>query len=278
MMHDMQRAVAAHYANPHLVDDILQGLRAAGRDPAAPTPEDLAPVDEFHTAGHATTVRALEMMPLAPGMHVIDVGCGIGGAARWIAKYHGCTVQGVDLTADYVAAARELTARMGLSYSCTFTEASATELPFRRGTFDAAITLHAAMNIPDRWAYYHEIARVLRRGAPLCLFDVMKGPKPGMTYPVPWAETKDISVLKTLDETREDLSTADLEILAEENLRTFAIDYFRDVFATAVRSPILPPLGLHLLTGANSGEKFRNYLAALEAHQIEPVMVVARRR
>ena len=63
-----------------------------------------------------------------------------------------------------------------------------------------------------------------------------------------------------------------------QNLRHFAIDYFRRVFAEADVAGGPPPLGLHLLTGANTAEKFSNVLAALEAHEIEPVVLNLRRR
>ncbi len=268
-------AIAAHYGHPGLTETISRALAAAGLDRGTPALEALAPVDEFHTAGHLTTVRALEMMPLEPDMNVLDVGSGLGGTARWIAQSHGCRVTGLDLTPAYVELSARLTERTQLAAACRFEVGSATAMPFQTASFDAALTFHAAMNIADRPALYAEVARVLRPGAPFCVFDVMKGPTPGMRYPVPWAETEAISFLRSRDETVDLLERAGFTITAEDNLREFAIGYFEKVFAEIAAAGGPPPLGLHLLTGANAGEKFANYLEAVRDHQIEPVILVA---
>lgn len=278
MRDNLETAIAAHYGIDGLIDAIFNGLRESGVDLDALTPEDLAPVDEFHTAGRQTTLKALSMMPIAEGMHVLDAGCGIGGTARCLMHEHGCRVTGLDLTPEYIEIARLLTDRMGLSHAGAFHHGSATEMPFADAAFDAAVNFHAAMNIEDRKALYGELARVLQPGAHLCIFDVMKGPTPGMRYPVPWAESDRTSFLKSTQETADLLGTAGFEVTAVENLRDFAIAYFKDVFAAIAADGGPPPLGLHLLTGANAGEKFANYLQAAEAHQIEPVIMVAVRR
>ena len=50
-----EHSVQAHYRAVGLLDRIVAGLREAGKDPGAPTVDDLAPADEFHSAGrHAT--------------------------------------------------------------------------------------------------------------------------------------------------------------------------------------------------------------------------------
>lgn len=274
----LESAVAAHYGKAGLLESILAGLEAAGADPGAPATEQLAPVDEFHTAGRLTTLKALEMTPLEAGMHVLDAGCGIGGTARVLAKEHGCRVTGLDLTPEFVDVARALTERTKLGVACSFHVGSVLDMPFPAASFDAGVSFHVAMNVGDRGRFYGELARVLRPGAPLCIFDVMKGPAPGMHYPVPWAETAVTSFLKTPDETCTLLRGAGFDIAAKESLRDFAIGYFREVFAKAAQADGPPPLGLHLLTGANAPEKFANYAQALGEHQIDPVIVVARRK
>lgn len=275
MARDLEAAVARHYGRAGLADAIRAGLEQVGADLAAITPEDLAPVDEFHTAGRLTTLKALAMTPIRPGMHVLDAGCGLGGTARTLAREHGCRVTGIDLTPEYIEVARLLTGWMRLQDACSFHLGSVLETPFEDGAFDAGLSFHAAMNIEDRGAFYRELARVLRPGAPLCLFDVMKGPAPGMRYPVPWAETESTSFLTSEDETRRLLEQASFAVVAAQDLRDFAIEYFRQVFARTAAAGGPPPLGLHLLTGANAPEKFRNYVEALEADQLAPVILIA---
>ena len=271
----LETRVATHYRNPDLLAAIDDGLEQAGINPASPSIEDLAPVDEFHTAGRITTLQALEVTPIEAGMHVLDAGCGIGGTARCLAREHGCQVTGIDLTADYVEVARALTKRMGLSNSCSFQHGSVLDMPFVDDEFDAAVSFHVAMNIDDRGRFYGELARVLRPDAPLCLFDVMRGSTPGMYYPVPWAEVEADSFLRTPDETRDLVEAAGFEVNVVKSLREFAIDFFHEVFAKAAEQDGPPPLGLHLLTGANAPEKFKNYARGLDERMIDPVILVA---
>lgn len=274
---EIERIVAAHYGRANLGNTILEALTKAGADPEAPTPEELAPVDEFHTAGRITTIRALKMLPLEAGMHVLDAGCGIGGTSRYLAGEYGCQVTGIDLTPEYIDVARMLTDRIGLSGQCTFTQGSVLDMPFEDAGFDTAMTFHVAMNIEDRAGFYTELARVLKPGAALCLFDVMQGPVPGMFYPVPWAETEATSFLKTADETRALLSDAGFTVTAEENLKSFAQHFFEEAFARIAAAGGPPPIGLHLLSGQNSPEKFSNFLKGLQADHVEPVIMIAKR-
>lgn len=267
--------VAAHYHRPELLESILAGLKQLGVDPNAPKPEDLAPVDEFHTAGRATTLMALKDSGIENGMHVLDAGCGIGGTARHLAAERGCRVTGIDLTGGYIEVARELTARTGLSDRCSFHVGSVLDMPFEADAFDAAVTFHVAMNIDGRDRFYEELARVVKPGGRLCVFDVMKGPGEGMRYPVPWSETGSDSFLKSRQETRDMLEEAGFGVTDETNLRDYAQAFFRDVFASAAKADGPPPIGLHLLTGPNAPEKFQNYALALDDHQIEPVIIQA---
>lgn len=276
MTQSLEARVAAHYERGDLLDAILAGLEVQGVTLDRIKTEDLAPVDEFHTAGRATTLKALDLAPIEAGMHILDAGCGIGGTARHLAVERACRVTGIDLTPDFISVAKALTERMGLSDHCRFQVGSATDLPSGDAAFDGVVTFHMAMNIPDRVDLYRELARVTKPNGFLCLFDVMKGPAHGMRYPVPWAETGETSFLKSRDETAGHLDAAGFEITAEQNLRVFAMDFFETVFAKADSGP--PPLGLHLLTGDNTADKFANYVAALNDHQIEPVIIIAEKR
>ncbi len=277
MTQTLEQTVARHYAVPGLLEKIESGLGATGADAARPTTEALAPVDEFHTAGRSGTLKALAHMPFKRGMNVLDAGCGIGGTARMISQEHGCTVTGIDLTPEFIDVARKLTARMVLSDACKFEVGSVTDLPFDDNSFDAAVTFHVAMNIEDRPKFYSELRRVLRPGASLCVFDVMHGPNLGLKFPMPWAATPESSFLKTRDETVALLEQAGFHVTAEENLREFANTYFEKAMAQVEKNGGPPPLGLHLLTGKTTQEKFANVIEAYKLHQTEPVVLVAKR-
>jgi sterol 24-C-methyltransferase len=98
-------------------------------------------------------------------MTVLDVGCGVGGPAREIARFTGCHVVGITINARQVARAVELTAEAGLSDRCTFIQGDYLQLPFPDASFDAAYAIEATVHAPDLAACYAAIARVLKPGA-----------------------------------------------------------------------------------------------------------------
>jgi SAM-dependent methyltransferase len=271
----LERAVARHYGRPKLKDRLMQAIVAAGLDPDNLTPDDLAPVDEFHTGGRLETVHVLGKLHLEKTDHILDVGCGLGGTARYLATHFGCRVTGIDLTPEYIEIAKTLGERTRTSDRVNFMTASALKMPFEDGSFDAAITFHVAMNVKDRVTLYREIARVLRPGAFFCIYDVMKGSNDGLRFPVPWAEIAANSHLTSQSEMRELLSSAGFEVIEVEDRSNFAIDFFRQRLK-ADGPP--PPLGLHVLTGENAREKFQNYLQGVEAGSIAPTVMIARRQ
>ena len=138
---ESEQAVARHYAHGSLEEAILEALAAAGKDVNHLALKDLAPVDEFHVGGRLATIAFAEQFGLRPGMRLLDIGCGLGGAARYFASEHGCQVSGIDLSGEYVAVANALAARVGLGDRVTCRQGSALELPFAAGSFDAAYML-----------------------------------------------------------------------------------------------------------------------------------------
>lgn len=98
-------------------------------------------------------------------MKVLDVGCGVGGPAREIARFIGCEIVGITINARQVARAVELTAEAGLSDRVTFIQGDYLRLPFPDASFDAAYAIEATVHAPDLSACYAGIARVLKPGA-----------------------------------------------------------------------------------------------------------------
>ncbi len=274
-MKSMERAVAQHYGDDSLLERILAGLKEAGVDINNLKPNDLAPVDEFHIGGRDATSYAVDKMSLYKDQHILDIGCGIGGCARYIASEVGCRVTGIDLTPEFISVAKVLTDRTGLSNQVSFEAASALEMPFEQGSFGGAITIHVAMNIGDRVTLYKEIARVMKPGAALCIYDLMKKNDESLVFPLPWAETAETSHLTTPDEMKTLLSDAGFEIKEEEDRTEMGINFLRKGLAASADGP--PPLGVNLVMGASTPEKFKNVLDSMEKGRIAPVIMVARK-
>jgi len=106
-------SVNAHYGHQELGQLILDGLRAAGKDPDRLSPDDLAPVDQFHTRGKDGTWELVRLAGLQGGEQVLDVGGGLGGPARTLAHEVGCQVAVLDLTEEYCRVGALLTERSG---------------------------------------------------------------------------------------------------------------------------------------------------------------------
>lgn len=94
-----------HYGRSGLLKAILGGLEAPGIASERPTLEDLGAVDHFHSRGREATVQLMQRSGVRAGSIVLDVGGGIGGAARLLAHDAGCRVVVLDLTEEYVRSA-----------------------------------------------------------------------------------------------------------------------------------------------------------------------------
>jgi ubiquinone/menaquinone biosynthesis C-methylase UbiE len=103
------------------------------------------------------------------GMRLLDVGCGTGGPARWLARTLGVSVRGVAISPNQVAAATARSLREGLGGRAVFQVTDAAALPFADGEFDAAIAIESIFHMPDKPGALREVCRVLRGGAALII-------------------------------------------------------------------------------------------------------------
>ena len=174
----METEVANHYTSGGLLERLEAALKDDGVDPGQPTVKALAPFDQFHGRGLEATEEVAAALSLLAGDHVLDIGSGIGGPARYMADRYGCRVTGIDLTPEFCAIARHLTALLGLDKRVCFKQGSALAMPFADESFDAAYSMNVSMNIADKSGFYGEIFRVLRPGARLVLSEIAKGPGP----------------------------------------------------------------------------------------------------
>jgi ubiquinone/menaquinone biosynthesis C-methylase UbiE len=272
-MRDIEMGVATHYASYDVLARIRAALGEMGHDPDRISPDVLKPVDEFHIGGAEATAALMEKLDIRPDMEVLDIGSGVGGPARMIAGRYGCRVTGVDLTPHFVETARALSAMCGMANRVRFEVGSALALPLPDASFDLALLLHVGMNVPDKAALFREARRVLRDGGTFALYEVMRTGDGDLAFPVPWAETPDLSALETPQTYRAKAQTAGFALEAEENRREVALDFFSRLQAQAA-SGAPPPLGLHNLMGPTVKEKVANMIAAVRAGTIAPVQMM----
>ena len=273
----VEQSVADHYTTGGVLDRILAALRSLGVDPAQARPDDLKPVDEFHIGGVAATKRLLDQVDLTPDMHLLDIGCGIGGTPRFITGTYGCRVTGIDLTPDFIHAAAELNRMVGLDGAVDLAVASALDLPFDDGRFDAATLLHVGMNIPDKAGLMTQAARVLKPGGIFAVYDVMQTGDQDITYPVPWSERPETSFLATPDQYIAAAQAVGFDVIARQDRGDAALEFFAAVRAR-IQAEGPPLLGIHLLMGETAGTKVKNMVGNISAGLIAPTELILKKR
>jgi SAM-dependent methyltransferase len=271
----IDRSIAEHYTHGALERTILDALRAAGKDPERLAPADLAPVDEFHIGGRQATVDFAGRFGARAGMTLLDIGSGLGGAARYFAEQHGCRVSGIDLTAEYVAVANALARRCGLGRAVDYRQGSALDLPFAPASFDGAYMLHVGMNIADKPRLFAAVRAALKPGAVFGIYDVMRTGPGELSFPVPWAARPETSFVAAPADYRRALEAAGFAASEPLSRRDFAIEFFRQMRARAAAGGP-PPLGLHILMGGDFPQKTANMIANLEQGIIAPTEIFAR--
>lgn len=272
-----EERVADHYTSGALTARIKDALRALGVDPEAPGPDDLKPVDEFHTGGVAATDDLLAQLDVGPTTRVLDIGCGLGGTPRHVAHRYGAHVSGVDLTPEFIDTARDLSALVGLADVTEFHVGSALALPVGDAAFDLALMLHVGMNIEDKATLMTEARRALAPGGTFAIFDVMRAEDETtpLAFPVPWSEVAETSFVTPLATYADAATAAGFEIVASRQRTQFALDFFAAAFARAAEHGP-PPLGIHLMMKETAGDKIKNYLENVKAGRITPTELILR--
>jgi SAM-dependent methyltransferase len=277
MKHPPDDQLSAHYGQDGLLARIENALAAMGKSPATVTADDLAPADEFHIGGREASAAFLDRLGLSPSQHLLDIGCGIGGGARFAAARYGVRVTGIDLTADFVETGLALNRWCGLDGEVALEQGSALATPFAGGSFDGAYMMHVGMNIADKSALFAEVFRVLRAGAVFGIYDIMRMEDGDLVLPVPWASAPEESFVASPATYRQALEAAGFSVEAERNRHAFALDFFDRVRARNAASGGPPPLGLQIIMGDTAALKLKNMVANVAAGRVAPFEMIARK-
>lgn len=270
-----EKHVSEHYGHGGLLERILEGLKKTSPNLENIQTLDLGPVEEFHIGGRESTQYLSDQMEFSSEEIILDVGCGIGGTARFISLTYGCQVSGIDLTPEYIRVAKKLTEMTGQDEKISFEEGSALSLPYDSEQFDKAVSFHMAMNISEREKYYQEVFRVLKPGGLFGMFDILNKKDGALDFPVPWAETAETSHLKNLAEMEFLLEQSGFKVEKAEDWTPNALAFLEKLKPKPGTPP--PPLGLHLVMGPTAKEKLTNIMGAIGEGLVGPHLILARK-
>lgn len=273
----VETQVSDHYTHGNLLDAIDAALAKAGKNPAKPSLQDLAPVDEFHVRGREATTELGELLGLLQDQMVLDVGSGLGGPSRQLAVAYKCHITGIDLTDEYCRVATALASRLGLSDRVSYRQGNALAMPFADRSFDIAYTQHVAMNIADKAALYREIARALKPRGRFGIYDLLQGQGGSVLFPVPWAKDGSTSFLASPDEMRKLLTDAGFEITNWNDTSEIGKEWFKALNKRLTETGP-SPLGFQVLLGADFATMAKNQVRNLVENRILPTEIICVKR
>lgn len=267
--------ISNHYLHGSLLKAIESALPKLGKTTDTVTIEDLALIDEFHIGGRQATENLLNQLNFSNKEHLLDIGCGLGGASRYTSNKYSNRVTGIDLTAEYIETGNVLSQWLNLDKKVNLHQGSALSMPFQDKTFDGAFILHVGMNIEDKTQLFKEIYRVLKPGSLLGIYDIMRNGDGELIYPVPWAANKKNSYVATPSQYKQALEKAGFEVTKENNRRNFALNFFEALKRKTKAAGGPPPLGLHTLMQESTAVKLNNMIDNIVEGYIAPVEIIA---
>lgn len=132
-----------------------------------------SPDSSLDEATEALTRRMADLADLKAEHSVLDVGCGIGGPALYLAERFRCRVSGISTSEVGVATAQERTAEQGLEQRASFHVRDGMANEFEDRSFDRVWVMESSHLMPDKSAMIRESARVLKPGGRIVLCDII---------------------------------------------------------------------------------------------------------
>ena len=268
-----QNDISGFWAKGDTLGRVLNALEKAGLSLDRLSIEELAPVDHFHARGLPATVDLADRLLIERGQHILDIGCAVGGPARYMADRFGCRVSGIDITPDFIKAGKELNRLTGNVDQVDVRIGDGVALPFEDSFFDGAYTQHVTMNVADRAAFFAEAFRVIKPGGFFALSEHGLGPKGEPIYPLPWAGEPATSFLKTRAETEALLSDAGFGRIETIDTGPKYVEAYKTILAK-IEADGPTVLGPHVIGGDDMPMRAANSTRSIEEGRTFPIEVV----
>lgn len=264
-----------HYASAGIVERILAAIPYSVDGGAKLAPAQLFPFDQLHGRELLATREHTARLNAGAGQHVLDIGSGIGGPARYIASTYGSHVTGVDLTADFVAASKTLSRLCGLDNLVQFDHADATHLAYGDGKFDGAICFYVGMNLPQKQKVLDDVFRVLKPGGKLIWTEAVSQGDTPPHYPLPWAREPAGSYLSSREELEGMVKAEGFSIAATEDETTAHLELARQRQQSSATPPAGHMQANEVVLGADFAARRKNYIRSLADGHIASLLIDA---
>lgn len=154
------------------VDRILADLEASGhKTDGALRVDNLTPFDQLHYEGTGAVDDAIVILCAGPDSHILDIGSGIGGPARYLADRTGANVTALEIQQDLHTVGASLTARCGLAGRVAHLYGDVTAGCVQPGAFTGLMSMLCFLHIPDRSLLFAQCARALQPGGVMFVDD-----------------------------------------------------------------------------------------------------------
>lgn len=272
----MTRSVQEHYGNGDIVARILAAVPWSPDDGTALTAKQIFPFDQLHGRELLATQEHAARLHPAKEAHLLDIGSGVGGPARYFASIFGCRVTGIDLTPDFVLAAKEISTLCNLDDPLTFIEADATTVPFAPDTFDHAYSFYVGMNLADKPAVLSECLRVLKPGGRLLWTEVTEAAG-DPHYPLPWSRNVEGSHVQTRETLVDIFATVGFEVLSVEDEADAHLELAQQMKQSGKVPTVEQRQVNEVVLGADFAARRKNYIQSLAEGRIASTLIDARK-
>ena len=238
--------------------------------------EELFPIDQYHARGIAATVDLGKRMPISKNQKIIDIGCGLGGPARYYAKEFKCFITGIDITPSFIEIGNEFNKLTSMSDNIQLLVGNGEILDFTNETFDGAYSQHVTMNISDRKKFFSEAFRVLKKDSFFAFTEHGLGPEGNPIFPLPWADSSEMSFLlppKTTISILKDTGFSDIKII--ETADKYISGYKKLIGLKSENKK--PVLGIHVIGGDSMNERSTNSMQSIKENRTLPFEIVCKK-
>ncbi len=253
-------AIIGHWSRQDALGWILDKLTAEGI--STPAVRDVARFDQTHAGGTRAVLELAALTPISTGQRVVDLGAGLGGAARLLTDKFRCQSVCVELAPRLAAAGQVLTDLVKLGDRVWHVASDAARTPFVSTSFDGVWVQHLALHFPDSTALWSEAARLLKPGGWMAFHEWLGGDGPDLLYPCPWSpEDGSLSYLDESDTFRSGIARSGFgNVHIIDVSGAMAERYRRQLVALRTRpiasNPILPQ-GEALMSLENAEKNLR---------------------